>query len=113
MRSMTFRRVADLVRREPVLAGLDRTAPAVRARVERLLARFAAKDGTPLDLIDEGAALALWGAGTTEAFLEWRVELGGLARALDVVLASIAFTRVTFEWDNSMWALRAVRPGIG
>ncbi|HEX4456212.1 MAG TPA: DUF4132 domain-containing protein [Kofleriaceae bacterium] len=110
---MTFRRIADLVKLQPVLAGLDRTAPAVRARVERLLARFTANAATPLDVIDEGAAFALWGAGTSEAFLRWHVEVGGVARVLDVLLASIAFDRASFEWDNSIWALRAVRPGIG
>ncbi len=113
MRAMTFRRVADLVKREPVLAGLDRTAPAVRARVERNLERFATSDAAPRDVIDEGAAFALWGAAKPEAFLDWHMELGGLPRALDVLLASIAFDRVTFEWDSSIWALRAVRPGIG
>src|ERR1700761_8251718 len=116
MRTMTaFRRLADLVnsRRAPVLAGLDRTAPAVRVRVERLLARFSARNDTPLDIIDEGAALALWGADGTEEFLEWHVMAGGFARAVDVVLASIAFDRATYEWDNSSWALRAVRPGVG
>jgi hypothetical protein len=96
-----------------VLAGLDRTTPAVRVRVERLLARFSARDDTPLDIIDEGAALALWGADGTEEFLEWHVMAGGFARAVDVVLASIAFDRATYEWDNSIWALRAVRPGVG
>src|ERR1700733_11981 len=116
MRAMTsFRRLADLVnsRRALVLAGLDRTAPAVRVRVERLLARFSAQDDAPLDIIDEGAALALWGAHGTEEFLEWHAMAGGFARVLDVVLASIAFARVTYEWDDSIWALRAVRPGVG
>src|SRR5580704_13004123 len=116
MHTMTsFRRVADLVnsKRGPVLAGLERTAPAVRVRVERLIARFTAHDDAPLDIIDEGAALALWGAGGTEEFLEWHIMAGGFARALDVVLASIAFDRATYEWDNSVWALRAVRPSVG
>ncbi|HEY1817633.1 MAG TPA: DUF4132 domain-containing protein [Kofleriaceae bacterium] len=108
---MSFEEVQRVVKREPVLAGLDRTAPAVRARVERLLERFATSDAAPRELADEGAALALW--GRPDVFLEWHRELGGLPRALEVLLAALAFERAMYEWDSSIWALRAARPHVG
>jgi hypothetical protein len=108
---VSFDEVQRVVKREPVLAGLDRTAPAVRVRVERLLERFAASDAAPRELADEGAALALW--GRPDGILEWHRELGGLPRALEVLFAALAFDRAMYEWNSSIWALRAARPHVG
>ena len=110
---MSFQRVQRVIAREQVLAGLERTAPAVRARVERLLERFATSDEAPRELADEGAALALWGTETPEPFLEWHAAVGGLPRALEVLLAALAFDRATYEWNSSIWALRTARPHVG
>ncbi len=110
---MSFEQVQRLVKREPVLAGIERTAPAVRVRVERLLERFATSDAMPRELADEGAALAMWGTEKPDVFLDWHREIGGLSRSFEVLLAALAFDRATFEWDNSIWTLRAARPHVG
>src|SRR5258708_5639667 len=110
---MPFDRVVRLIQREPVERGLERIQPEMRALATGLLARFAERRAVLLPIADEAAALALWGTDKPEAFLEWHRAQGGLARAVEVLLAALAFERRTFEWDSSVWALRRARPSAG
>jgi hypothetical protein len=110
---MAFDKVCKLVKRPPVLAGMDRMQPEIRTLVTELLSRFAEGREDPLPAAQEGAAMALWGThGDAETFLDWHRERG-LAAALEVVLAAVAYEQVTYEWDGSIWALRRARPAAG
>jgi hypothetical protein len=108
----SFEAVSKTIARAPVLAGMDRMQPAERALATRLLARFVEGDARPLPVAEEGAALALWGVDTWEPFLAWHRETS-LSRAIEVTLAAVAYHRVTYEWDSSVWALRRTRPSVG
>ncbi len=110
---MPFADVARQIRRPPVLAGLDRTASELRARVEALLQRFGEQREDAMPIADEAAAFALWGTFDAEPFLIWYREQGGLVRSLEVLLAALAYDRRTYEWDSSIWALARARPAIG
>ena len=76
-----------------MLAGMDRMQPDMRTLATELLERFALKQETPLAASVEGAALALWGmdwrTDPSPAFLEWYRSTGGVARALEVLLAAL------------------------
>jgi hypothetical protein len=110
---MSFERVLKLIKRAPVQRGMDRMLPENRRLVEELFDRFTEERAEPMTMAHEGAALALWGDEKPDAFLEWHRARGGLAAALEVLLASTAFDRRTYEWDSSIWALLRARPAVG
>lgn len=114
---MSFERVLAHIHPAPVLAGMDRMQPDMRTLATELLERFALKQETPLAASVEGAALALWGmdwrTDPSPAFLEWYRSTGGVAHALEVLLAALAYERRSYEWDSSIWALRRARPAQG
>ena len=110
---MTFEDVRRQIKRTEVLAGMDRMQPEMRELATRLLARFAEGNAAPLSIADEGAAIALWAPYARNEFLEWHREQGGLARALEVLLAAVTYERASYEWDSSVWALRRARPSAG
>ncbi len=100
-----------------MLAGMDRMQPDMRALATQLLERFEARTESPLPAAQEGAALALWGmdwrTDPSSAFLDWYRSTGGVARALEVLVAALAYERRSYEWDSSIWALRRARPAQG
>lgn len=114
---MSFAAVLEHVRRPPVIAGMDRMQPDMRALATTLLERFGLQDDAPRPIAEEGAALALWGSDwqsdPAAAFLAWHREVGGVARALEVLLAALAYERRSYEWDSSIWALARARPAAG
>jgi len=110
---MPFADVRRLIARPPVVAGLDRMAPEVRAVVQELLQRFEARSEVALPIPQEAAALALWGADKPAVFLVWHREQGTLARSLEVLLAALSYERRTYEWDSRIWALARARPAVG
>ena len=114
---MSFEGVLAHIHRAPVLAGMDRMQPDMRMLATELLERFALKQEAPLAASVEGAAFALWGmdwrTDPSPAFLEWYRSTGGVARALEVLLAALAYERRSYEWDSSIWALRRARPAQG
>lgn len=114
---MSYERMLAHIHRAPVLAGMDRMQPDMRQLATELLERFALRETAPLPAAQEGAAFALWGmdwrTDPSSAFLEWYRSTGGVARALEVLLAALAFERRSYEWDSSIWALRRARPAAG
>ncbi len=114
---MSFERVLDHIARPPVLAGMDRMQPEMRELAAELLQRFGECREDSMTIVEEGAALALWGMDwrrdPSTAFLDWHRSVGGPARALEVLLAALAFERRSYEWNSSIWALRRARPAAG
>lgn len=106
-----FEALARRARSKPqVQAGLQRTAPALRAVLERHVARWAARDATPGTISDEAMAFVAWGSDLQPFFFDYHQAIGGLARVVEVVLAATLYEQREFEWDSREWSLRRAGP---
>jgi hypothetical protein len=97
-------------KRPQIEAGLSRTAPGLRAVVERQLARFRGHDAAPGTVADEAIAFAQWGSDLQPLFFDYHQAVGGLARVVEVVLAATLYEFRVFEWDDSQWGVRRAAP---
>lgn len=94
---MTYAATRRVFPRDVIAAGRDRVAGGVRAMTDRVLARFAPiGEPGPGGVAEDAAAFALFGGAVADAFLAWQRELGGLPRAVEMLVASAQWTHVRF-----------------